>query len=359
MKTALYDHHIQLGAKMIDFAGWEMPLQYKGVIVEHQAVRQSLGIFDVSHMGRLVIQGPDAEKLLENLSANEIASHPPFSAIYTIWCNEKGGALDDVMLFKVSAEEFFVIVNASNRQKDLEHLLSYAKDWNVQLKDFFTGYGILALQGPKALVLMQNLYPAATELKPMHFTKILEDNEEILISRTGYTGAKGFEIFASNTKIVKLWEQLLADGQAYGIQPCGLGARDTLRLEMGFALYGHELTDTIAPIESVAAWTVKEKAENFIGKTALKDLEASGKKRFAYGVNLMDKGVPRQNYPVLKAGKNIGFVTSGSFSPTLNTSIALVLVNEPLELGEVVEVVIRQTSCKAQIVEIPFVRKNA
>jgi len=358
MRTALYDHHCQLNAKIVDFAGWQMPIHYKSILIEHLAVREAVGLFDVSHMGRILVEGPSAEKLLDKLSVSPLIEHETGTAIYTIWCNEQGGSVDDVMLFKVSKSKFFIIANADNRLKDLEHVQKHAKDFDVSITPYYEQYGILALQGPQALNLLSEIYPAIVDLKPMHFLITQDQGEEVLISRTGYTGAGGFEIFLSNPLTITLWQKLLQLGTKYGIEPIGLGARDTLRLEMGFALYGHELSDTIAPSESVAAWTDKGKQSDYIGKEALKKIQLSDKKRYAYGVQAIDSGIIRQNYSVIKEGNEIGTVTSGSFSPTLNQSVALILVNQPLEISDIVSVRIRQKDCRAQIVKIPFLRKS-
>lgn len=360
MRTALYKYHLESGARLVDFAGWEMPVYYKGILLEHQTVRQAVGIFDISHMGRISVVGPDAETLLSRLSSNRIANRPNFSATYAVYCSEQGGSIDDVMIYKCeSAHRFYVACNASNRQKDLNHILNYANKMDVEIKDYFSGYGILALQGPKAFDLLSSLFPQTAEIKPMRFILLQNDEDEMLISRTGYTGAGGFEIFGSDSQIVKLWEILLQKGQEYGIKPIGLGARDTLRLEMGFALYGHELAEEISPIESVSAWTVKVDKEDFIGKEALIRLENSPKKRYAYGVKLLVPGIARQGCRIIRKSREIGRVTSGSFSPTLNAAIALIMVDFPLEIGDVVEVQIRQSLCQAQVVQLPFVRKQS
>jgi aminomethyltransferase len=359
MRTALYDRHVALGAKIISFAGWEMPVQYQGILAEHQAVRQAVGLFDVSHMGRIAVQGPDAERLLDFLSTNRIVGKASGSATYTVWCHKHGGSVDDVIIYKKDENHFFVIVNASNRDKDLVHLGTQAelKKWEVDIQEVFSQAGILALQGPSALPLLKSLVPEVESLKPMHFLSF--DHGHFFISRTGYTGAGGFEFYGSADKIVEWWDLLMEKGQAYGIQPVGLGARDTLRLEMGFALYGHELNDMIAPNESVSAWTIKWDKPEFLGKETLQRLEKSTAKRWAYGVRVLDKGIARQGYSVLKEGIIIGEVTSGSFSPTLGESIALILVRVPLQIGSHVAIQIRQNLCHAQVVELPFVRKIA
>lgn len=354
MKTILYDRHYALGAKMVPFAGWDMPVQYKGIIAEHNAVRNKVGLFDVSHMGRIMVSGSDAEHLLNELSTNQIVGKKDLTATYTVWCHENGGSVDDVIIYKQSDQKFFVIVNASNRQKDLDHILKYSQGLNVQIKDRYQQDGILALQGPLAEPLLSHFIPEVKTLKHMHFISIQTQGIEIVISNTGYTGAGGFEIYAPNASIVQWWDRLLQKGKDFGIEPAGLGARDTLRLEMGYALYGHELSDTISPNESVAAWTIKWDKPSFLGKSAIEKLESSPHKRHAYGIKLIDKGIAREGYPVFKEEKLIGHVTSGTFSPTLNEPIALILVDRPLLLEDRVEVQIRQNKCQAQIVPIPF-----
>jgi aminomethyltransferase len=360
MKTALYDRHLALGAKMISFADWEMPVHYQGTLAEHQAVRQKVGLFDVSHMGRIKVSGPDAESLLDFLSTNQIAGKAPGLAIYTVWCREDGGSVDDVIVYKEDECHFFVITNAANRHKDLSHLEMQARlnAYEVEIEEVFQHSGIISLQGPSALPLLVSLVPEVEFLKPMRFLSS-NDKESLIISRTGYTGAGGFEFYGSADQIADWWDILLDKGQTYGIQPAGLGARDTLRLELGFALYGHELSDIIAPNESVAAWTVKWDKSQFLGKEALLKIKQSPTKRWPYGIRLLERGIARQGCPVLKEGIIIGEVTSGSFSPTLGEGIALILVDSPLKIGEEITLQIRQTLCHAQVVEIPFVRKIA
>ncbi len=357
MRTVLYDRHIALGAKMVSFAGWEMPVQYKGVLAEHQAVRQTVGLFDISHMGRIKVDGSDAERLLDYISTNRLMGKAPGTATYTVWCYAHGGSVDDVIVYKRDANHFFIIANASNRDKDLVHLGTQAQlqEYEVEIQESFSQAGILALQGPLACPLLASLVPDVQSLKPMQFLSL--GNEDFFISRTGYTGAGGFELYGSADKIVEWWDLLMEKGQAYGIQPIGLGARDTLRLEMGFALYGHELSDTIAPNESVASWTVKWDKPSFLGKKALEQIEKSSTKRWSYGVRLLDKRIARQGYQVVKNEEVIGEVTSGTFSATLEESIALILVHTPLKIGDQIVIQIRQHFCYAQVVELPFVRK--
>lgn len=354
MKTALFNKHCALNAKIIDFCGWEMPLQYKGIVSEHLAVRHEVGLFDVSHMGRITVEGPEAESLLNYLSTNDISKKENGSVLYTLWCQESGCCLDDLLIYKETATKFFVIVNACNRQKDLEHLRTYAKAKNVSVVDHYNDEGILSLQGPFADRLITKLFPEVEFVKSMHFIYTTFQGQKIGISRTGYTGSGGVEIFGPQKTIVALWDLLLSEGKVYAIQPIGLGARDTLRLEMGYVLYGHELTESVAATESVASWAVKLRKPDFLGRNSLEKLEDSPQKRKACGIVLADKGIPRQGYPVLKNGKTVGIVTSGTFSPCLNKGIGLVLVEKNLNIGDSVEVEIRQKAYPAKLVALPF-----
>lgn len=339
---------------MVEFCGWEMPIQYKGIIQEHMAVRQHAGIFDVSHMGRINVEGSDAEAFLDYLSTNKITGKQDGSATYTVWCDEKGMCVDDLIVYRESSSKFFVIVNAGNRQKDLKHIQNYAKDWKVQITDRYQEDGIVSIQGPRAEELVISQFPEAGDVKPMHFTSTYYHGDRIILSRTGYTGAGGFEIYAPNEAIVKLWDQFFEAGKEVGIEPIGLGARDTLRLEKGYALYGHELSELIAPTESVSAWTVKRDKGEFLGKEALEVLEKQSSKRNEYGIVLEDKGVAREGYAVLSGGQVIGKVTSGTFSPSLNRAIAIVLVERNFKEGDSVDIQIRQNLCHGTISKLPF-----
>lgn len=355
MRTALYENHCALGAKIIDFAGWEMPLHYKSMAAEHLAVRNGIGIFDVSHMGRINISGKEAEMLLDYLSTSLIQGKPNFSATYTVWPNTEGGSIDDLIIYKKDPHQFFVIVNASNRQKDLTHLKKYGAAFDVKIEDLFSSEGILAIQGPKAQDAVSTVFPEAAALKPMHFLTTNYNGSEIVISCTGYTGAGGVEIYAPNHIIVELWERFLTEFKE--MEPVGLGARDSLRLEMGYALYGHELSDTICPSESVSHWTIRWTKKEFLGKQQMQQLENNPKKRSEYGIILEDNRIARDGYTVYRDNKQIGQVTSGSFSPSLNRSIALILVEGQLKPGDLVEVQIRQNKVQGEVVRLPFIKK--
>lgn len=359
MQTPLFNHHVALGAKMVNFAGWEMPIYYKqGINHEHLVVRNHVGLFDVSHMGRIVIIGPDTETFLDYLSTNAIAGKDDYLAIYNVFCNASGGCIDDVLVYRINSEHAFVVVNASNRQKDLNHLLDIKNklNFNVSIFEKYSGEGILAIQGPHALRLIADLFPNSLLIKPMHFAFEECNGEEFILSRTGYTGAGGFEIYASSNKIIELWELFLNKGKAYGIEPIGLGARNTLRLEMGYALYGHEISDDIAPNESVSRWTIKWKKAVFLGKEALVALEQSPEKRSEYGIMVLGNGIIRDGYKVYEHEKNteIGSVTSGSFSPSLEKGIGIVLVKNHLSVGDKVDVDVRGRRIICEVVQMPF-----
>lgn len=351
MKTPLHDRHIALKAKMVPFAGWQMPVHYRGILEEHRAVRERVGVFDVSHMGRIQISGLDAERLLDFLSTNTIKGKKEGSATYTVWCNSQGGAVDDVLVYKETSDRFFVVVNASNREKDLAHLQQEGMGYRVEITPYYEDM-ILAVQGPQAQEILAPFFPEIVEILPKTFRSFTYQGEEVLVSATGYTGSSGFELFGPPAPLLMLWDQLIGKR----VEPVGLGARDTLRLEMGYALYGHELSETIAPTESVSAWTVKWDKGDFLGKQALLTLENSPYKRSQAGIILQDPGVAREGYPVLRGGEKIGHVTSGTFSPSLRQPIALVMIEEGVEEGTVIEVEIRGRKVAAKVIELPFWR---
>lgn len=356
MKTLLYDIHKTLGAKLVDFCGWEMPIQYQSIIHEHHVVRNQVGLFDVSHMGRIIVEGSDALPFLNYLSTNDLSNKADGTATYTVWCAENGSCIDDLIIYQESSTKFFMIVNASNREKDLTHLQDYATNYNVTVTPKYEDEGIFALQGPKAEIVLAKLFPEVVSLKHMHFTTVSYKNQYLLIARTGYTGTDGFELYIPNELVIGIWNQLLELGKSEGIEPIGLGARNTLRLEMGYALYGHELSDSIAATESVSTWTIKWGKPDFLGKKALEMLKNGSAQRHEYGVILVDKGIARDGYLVFHKGQEIGYVTSGTLSPTLNQSIAIILVTEKLQLDDRIEIKIRQDMCQARVVPLPFLR---
>lgn len=339
---------------MVSFAGYDMPIHYKSIIQEHQVVRNDVGMFDVSHMGQIGVSGEQAAQVLDYLSTNKIAAKANNTATYTVWCHSHGGSVDDLMIYKRTPDSFFLIVNASNREKDLAHLLEHVKGFKVTVEPRFDQDGILAVQGPKAVDVVAKIFPESKALAPMRFFETTYDQTRICIAATGYTGAGGIEIIAPNAVIVALWDRLLQEG----VEPIGLGARDTLRLEMGYALYGNELDDQISALESVSAWTVKLDKSDFLGKVAMQTLLSGQNRRFAYGIVLKDKAIVRHGNEVYREGKKIGLVTSGSFSPSLQASIALILVNETLNDGDHVTIQIRQQQAEAIVTKLPFWQAN-
>ena len=352
MKTALFDRHVALGAKIVDFGGWEMPLHYsRGTLYEHQAVRENVGIFDVSHMGQIRIQGPEAEKLMDHISTNQIAGKRDGVATYTVWGSESGGSVDDVIVYRVSATDFFVVVNAGNREKDLEHLKQVAENFDVVIQPKYDDAGIIAIQGAKAKGIIQELIPETASLKFMRLGEMNFRQHKVMVASSGYTGEPGCEVIADNKVITEVWDALVQ----LGAEPIGLGARDTLRLEMGFALYGHELSDTIAPSESVSAWTVRLTKGSFVGKAKLEELELSSEKRSQMGVVLTERGIAREGCAVYRGEKQIGVVTSGNQSPSLGKAIAIIMVNETLGPGDRVTIEIRNKRVQAEVVKMPFV----
>lgn len=356
MKTVLHATHLALGAKMIDFCGWEMPLQYKGMVQEHLNVRAHGGIFDLSHMGIIDVEGKEAEEFLDYLSTNEIASKKPGQAVYTLFCTETGTCLEDLLIFK-ETDKFFLVVNACNRSKVLAHLQRFGQRYSVSIRDRFQDEGILSVQGPAAYELLAAQFPDLQQLNYMHFLKNFWGSEKIVVARTGYTGELGYEIFAPNGILIDLWEELVRQGRRWQIAPAGLGARDTLRLEMGYALYGHEIDETIYPFESVAGWAVKPSEHDFLGCTALM---AAGQvpTRVERGVILKENGIARAGALVLQEGKAIGKVTSGAYSPSLQKAIAIVLLEKKLYEGDSVDIQIRQHLVAAEIVKLPFYKKH-
>lgn len=356
MKTALYQAHLEKGAKFINFAGWEMPLSYRGILDEHAAVRKSVGLFDVSHMGCIEVTGPKTLDFLEYLSTNTVKDKTIGKAFYTIFCNSLGGSLDDLLIFLFTPFHALLVVNACNRQNTLKHVQEQASRFDAIVCDQYDSMGILSLQGPKSRDLIKKAILEIPYLEPMQIWE--SKSEELLISRTGYTGEEGYELFAKQDVIVKLWARLLSCGDEFGLEPCGLGARDLLRLEMGYALYGNELSQEISPIESIAQWAVKLKAHNFLGKPALQKIQDHQKKRHPVALKGLKKALGRTGYPIYFSHQPIGIVTSGSFSPVLQSPIALGLIDQPLKPKEVVHIEIRKEYFPFQVVPLPFIQKG-
>jgi aminomethyltransferase len=348
-KTALFDEHVKLGAKIVPFAGWDMPVQYTSVKDEVLAVRQNVGVFDVSHMGEFFVEGKDACAFVDHLVTNDIALAPIGKAVYSPLCREDGSVIDDLIVYKLSHDKILICVNASNIEKDFSWMQSQLKNFECQLTNQSEKYSLLALQGPRSFEIIKTLMPEIIDADYYSVQEVKNNSLAFIIARTGYTGEDGFEIFAHHEAIINLWKQL----QKLNVTPCGLAARDVLRLEVCYPLYGHELHDETNPYDAGLGWTVKNAKNSFIGKESL----SAKKARFKLVKLILDKGIPREGYSVLNQKlEKIGVVTSGSLSVILNKGIALarIDVNQYPE-DEQFYIDIRQKNYTAQLTKKPFI----
>ena len=362
MRTQLYAVHRQT-AKLTVFAGFEMPLWYKGIIPEHLAVRNSVGIFDISHMGRVMVTGADSERFLNHVVTNNVSTLSPNGAQYSVMCNEKGGILDDFVVYRLEAAKFLVVFNASNREKDYNWLVKNATGFDVKIEDISNDVAMFAVQGPNAERTLQQF--STEDLSKIGRFKCDHSrlaDVEVFLSRTGYTGEDGFEVFIWNASLarpdnaVKLWNSILEAGKTFGIEPCGLGARDTLRLEAGLCLYGNDMDENTTPLEAGLGFVVKLQKEKFIGGDVLQRQKAEGVKRKRVGILMVDHGIPRPKMEVFdQAGEKIGVLTSGTHSPLLKIGIGMAYIQvSNSQEGNVVGVKIRDKTAKARIVAFPF-----
>jgi len=360
-KTHLHKFHAEKG-RMEVFAGFEIPMWYKGIIPEHLAVRNGVGIFDVSHMGRTLISGPEAETLLNYITTNDVSALTPLSAHYSTMCNPQGGIKDDFVLSRLEKERFLIVYNASNRDKDFDWIVKHSHSFNVDVKDVSSNVAMFAVQGPKAEQTLQKI--SSKDLSKIErfkcgWTELARTTT--FVSRTGYTGEDGFEVFVWDTpltspeKAVNVWNKVLEAGKEFGIEPCGLGARDTLRLEAGMCLYGNDIDEATTPLEAGLSFVVKLQKADFIGKNSLEKQKTEGVKQRRAGILMLEKGIPRPHCEVWKDKKKIGTVTSGTLSPILKCGIAVAYVpTEYSKEGEEVTVKIRDTFAKGKIVKFPF-----
>lgn len=361
-KTPLYPLYKEFGAKTIDFGGWDMPVQFSGIKEEHEAVRKTAGIFDVSHMGEIIVKGEKSLEFLQKMMTNDFSRLKVGGALYTAMCYENGGVVDDLLVYKLNEEEYFLVVNAANTEKDFDWLNEHASE-GVEVEDVSDQYALIAIQGPKAQTILQEMSKNA-DLNDIGFFKFRQDVDldgaHALVSRTGYTGEDGFEIYCHKDDAEKLWRALLEIGKDEGIAPCGLGARDTLRFEAALPLYGQELSPEITPLEAGIGFAVKlNKEDDFIGKEALKKQKEQGVDRKIAGVEMIDRGIPRTGYRVFSDNKEIGHVTSGTQSPTLKKNIGLVLIgSDYIEDGNEVEIEVRKKRLKAKIIQTPFYKRS-
>ena len=357
-RTPLYEVHVHAGARLVEFAGWEMPVQYEGIIAEHEAVRTRVGLFDVSHMGEVVFRGPKALESLQRIFTNDLSRCADGQAQYGCLCRESGGIVDDVVVYRRSADDLLVCVNAANRQKDFEWLRGHAFGADVQNES--DAWAQLALQGPRAVEVLQRLTSVRlSSVGTYRFTAGDVAGFSCLVARTGYTGEDGFELFCAAEHGPTLWGALMEAGAAEGIAPCGLGARDSLRLEMAYRLYGSDMDDSTTPLEAGLAWVVKFDKGDFVGKAALVKQKEAGLSKKLVGFTLVDAGIPRHGYAVLQDGKAVGTVTSGTKSPSLGTAIGLAYVPPALAAeGSTFAVDIRGRAAAAKVVKTPFYAKK-
>lgn len=360
-RTPLFEVYKDYGAKTIDFGGWDLPVQFSSIKEEHEVVRTKAGLFDVSHMGEIEVKGTDSLKYLQKMMTNDISKLKNSGAQYTAMCYENGGTVDDLLVYKIEDDHYLLVVNASNIEKDFNWLQDHAEG-NVELKNLSEDMAQLAIQGPLAEKVLQKL--AGTNLSDIGFFKFQQDvdlnGRKALVSRTGYTGEDGFEVYCDAKDAAALWNEILEAGKEEGVLPCGLGARDTLRFEANLALYGQELSPDITPLEAGIGFAVKvNKEADFIGKEVLKNQIENGVPRKLAGIEMIDRGIPRHGYPVYKGEELIGEVTTGTQSPTLKKNIGLVLIKkEHAELGTELEVEIRGKRLKAKIEATPFYKRE-
>ena len=355
--TVLTALHESLGAKIVPFAGYNMPVQYEGINIEHETVRNGVGVFDVSHMGEFLIEGPKAIELIQKVTSNDASKLTIGDAQYSCFPNETGGIVDDLICYKVKEETYLLVVNASNIEKDWNWISKYNESIGAQMKDVSNDYSLLAIQGPKAIEAMQSITSVNLSEIPFYKFKVgdFAGLDHVIISATGYTGSGGFEIYCKNDQVQQVWNKVFEAGADYGIKPIGLAARDTLRLEMGYCLYGNDINDTTSPIEAGLGWITKL-TKNFVNAEGLQAQKEAGVTRRLVAFELDERGIPRQGYPIVDAdGNEIGHVTSGTMSPSLKKGIGLGYVTkEHSKRDSKIYIQVRKKAIPATIVRLPF-----
>ncbi|SCY38310.1 glycine cleavage system aminomethyltransferase GcvT [Alkaliphilus peptidifermentans] len=361
-RTSLFQVHQNHGGKLVDYSGWSLPVQYEGITAEHEAVRTAVGLFDVSHMGEVEVKGSDAEAYLQNLVTNDVSILEDNQVLYTFMCYPHGGIVDDLLVYKYSKEHYLLVINAGNIDKDFSWMKDNKRNYDVELNNISEEISEIAIQGPKAEEVLQKLTNEDLSRIGFFYCKQNIDvaGAKCLISRTGYTGEDGFEIYLNHQDAEKVWKQLMEAGEKEGIKPAGLGARDTLRFEATLPLYGNEISEKITPLEAGLGFFVKLNKENFIGKEALVKQKQEGLKRKIVGFEMVDKGIPRNGYEIVADnGQIIGFVTTGYQSPTLKRTIGLAIVDADYnELDTPINVQVRNRLLKAKVISKRFYQKN-
>lgn len=357
-KTCLHDKHVGLGAQMSPFGGFDMPIQYAGIVEEHNAVRNNCGVFDVSHMGEVLVTGPEAEKYVNYIFSNDVEGLPDGGILYGMMLNHNGGVVDDLLVYKRGENHFLLVINASNIAKDVAWIEEQAKNFNVDIKNISDETGEIAVQGPEAETALEEILAIpCKELTFYTFKELDRDGKHLIVSRTGYTGEDGFEIYADHETIRDLWDRLMASGK---VAPCGLGCRDTLRFEVGLPLYGDELADDITPVEACLSMFVKLNKPEFIGREVIERQKAEGAPRKLVGLELADRAIPRHGYEVLNADDEvIGYVTTGYRGISVDKSIAAALIQTPYAVKDnELKIRIRRKTFPAKVVAKKFYKKS-
>jgi aminomethyltransferase len=358
-RTPFYEIHRQLGAKIVEFGGFEMPVQYRGIIEEHRTVRKAVGMFDVSHMGEFEVWGKDAGAFVQAVTVNDVTNLSEGKVQYSVMCYDHGGIVDDLLVYDVG-DHYMLVVNAANIQKDFSWLEEHLSG-TVDFRDVSDEFALLAVQGPKSILTLQKLTSVDLSRIPYyHFQKGRLADVDMMVSRTGYTGELGFELFfrAEASSCERVWNAIMDGGKEFGIQPIGLGARDTLRLEMGYCLYGNDIDETTNPLEAGLGWITKLEKGEFIGRSALVNAKKAGLRRKLVGLAVQEKSFPRHGYDIRSNGSKVGYVTSGTFSPSLEKGIGMGYVDvQHAAPGSSVNVVIRAKEVAASVVKVPFLQR--
>lgn len=363
-KTPIYERHVELGARMIPFAGWIMPVQYSGIISEHKAVRTAAGLFDINHMGQVNVTGNDATAFLDYLTPNDVSKLAAGQAHYSLLPNKQGGVVDDIIIYRYPAGDgYMIVINAANHDKDvawMRQIRAERADLDVDIEDITPITGMISIQGPKAVEIVQSLTDTDLFTVPyFSWTELEIAGIRAMAGHTGYTGEDGFEFFTKRSDSLALWDALLAAGRSKGLQPIGLGARDTLRLEARMPLYGNELADDINPLEAGLGWVIKLDKGDFVGRDAIAAMKESGAPRRTVGFRLTERGgSPRSHYEVRQNGKPVGYVTSGAMAPALGENIGLALIDrEAAGVGKPLEIIVRDKPVAAEQVKLPFYKR--
>lgn len=362
-KTALFDTHVALGAKMVPFAGFEMPVSYAGIKQEHFAVREKAGMFDVSHMGEFFVEGDKAKDLIDYITSNDVSKLVPGKAQYSCFPNESGGIVDDLIVYMMAENHYMLVVNGACAEKDWAWVTKHNEKFGANVRDESDNMSLLAIQGPKATGILQKLTDVNLSEIPFYHFQVgsFAGNDNVIISNTGYTGSGGFEIYVQNDIATQVWSEIIAAGEAEGIEPTGLGCRDTLRLEMGYCLYGNDITDETSPLEAGLGWITKlKKASDFVSKEYFINQKAEGVSRKLVAIEMLERAIPRNGYPIVDAdGNDLGFITSGTQSPSLEKAVCLGYVSvSHSAVDSEIHVKVRNKLAKGRVVKLPFYKPN-